>query len=131
MSAGFPNLFMVDGPGSPGAFFQPILLSEYQVQWIGNCLHYLRAHDIPSIETTEQAEDEWTRHGNEVADRTLFNQSDNWYMGANIPGKPRVMLMYIGGFQEYSRRCKEATTTCYRDFVLGAAAHAIKSVAAA
>jgi cation diffusion facilitator CzcD-associated flavoprotein CzcO len=122
MSAGFPNLFMVDGPGSPGAFFQPILLSEYQVQWIGSCLTYLRAHNSGSIESTEQAEAEWTRHGVEVADQTLFNLSDNWYMGANIPGKPRVMLMYIGGFQEYSRRLKEATTTRYRDFQLGAIA---------
>jgi cation diffusion facilitator CzcD-associated flavoprotein CzcO len=131
MSAGCPNLFMVDGPGSPGAFFQPILLSEFQIQWIGRCLDYLRAQNLSSIETTEQAEDEWTRHGLEVADQTLFKYSDNWYMGANIPGKPRVMLMYIGGFQEYSRRCNEATTTRYKDFILGGLPTPVKSPALA
>ena len=118
MTAGFPNLFMIDGPGSPGAFFQPILLSEYQVQWVGSCIDSLSGRRFTSIEPTTEAEQEWILHSTEVANQTLLHLADSWYLGANIPGKPRVSMMYIGGFRKYSKKCNEAALGGYQDCLL-------------
>jgi cation diffusion facilitator CzcD-associated flavoprotein CzcO len=118
MSAGFPNLFIIDGPGSPGAFFQPILLSEFQVRWTVDCLDHLRARDISCIEPGAQAEQDWVTHVTEIANQTLFPLANSWYMGANIPGKARVSLMYLGGFQNYRKHCEAAAANGYRKFSL-------------
>lgn len=108
MAAGFPNMFIIDGPGSPGAFFQPILLSEYQIRWVGNALRYLDVAHASAFEPTTSAEAGWVDHISEVANATLFPEAKSWYMGSNIPGKPVVSLMYLGGFQEYRRRLDKA-----------------------
>jgi cyclohexanone monooxygenase len=118
MSAGFPNLFIVDGPGSPGAFFNPVLLSEYHVNWIADCIRHLDDRQMHSIEATGAAEEEWVQHVNDVLQATLFPRANSWYVGANIPGKSRVSLLYAGGFKEYSRRCKAAAESGYSGFVL-------------
>lgn len=118
MSAGFPNLFSVDGPGSPGAFFSPVLLSEYQVNWIADCLRHLGERSVRSLEPTEAAEEEWINHVNEVVGMTLFPRANSWYMGANIPGKKRVSQLYPGPFPEYNRRCRAAMAYGFADFVL-------------
>lgn len=118
MIAEFPNLFMLDGPGSPGAFFQPILLSEYQGRWLGECIEYMNRHNLTCIEPSAEAENEWVEHSAEMANKTLLPKADSWYMGANIPGKPRVSLMYIGGFPNYSKQCNAAAVNGYKGFIL-------------
>jgi cation diffusion facilitator CzcD-associated flavoprotein CzcO len=120
MMAGFPNMILVNGPGSPSAFFAPIQLAEYQGDWIERCLDYLDAHDLDCIEPTPQAEDEWVAHNDEVAASTLFPKSRNWYMGDNIDGKPRRMLIYIGGFPAYRDACENAAANGYQKFRLSA-----------
>ncbi|MFB4163841.1 flavin-containing monooxygenase [Alteribacillus sp. JSM 102045] len=123
MTSGFPNLFMLDGPGSPGAFYQPILLVEYQAQWVGSCLEYLSRRSLTCIEPTAEAENEWVTHSAEVANQTLLPKADSWYMGANIEGKARVSMMYIGGFQNYSRQCDAAAINDYKGFSLSTKAN--------
>jgi cation diffusion facilitator CzcD-associated flavoprotein CzcO len=118
MSAGFPNLFIIDGPGSPGAFFQPILLSEFQVHWMVDCVAHLRDRDLTCIEPPADAEQDWVAHVSEIANQTLFPLANSWYMGANIPGKARVSLMYLGGFGSYRQHCEEAAANGYGKFLL-------------
>ena len=89
--AGFPNLFTVTGPGSPSVLSNMMNSLEQHVEWIADCIGYLEEHAIGSIEASAEAEDEWMQHVNEAADKTLFFQSNTWYVGANIPGKPRVI----------------------------------------
>jgi cyclohexanone monooxygenase len=119
MIHGFPNLFMLDGPGSPAAVFQPVLLSQFHSNWLGDCFDWLKHEGRGPIEATEASETEWVNHTNEVADATLFPEANSWYMGANIPGKPRVILTYLGGFLEYRRRLAVATEAGYSGFKLG------------
>ncbi|HVT25438.1 MAG TPA: NAD(P)/FAD-dependent oxidoreductase [Rhizomicrobium sp.] len=118
MASGFPNLFIIDGPGSPGAFFHPILLSEYQVRWVGDCISYLWQNGFASIEPSPDTEDRWVGHVNEVTNQFLVSQVDSWYLGSNIPGKPRVPMMYIGGFKQYSGWCDKSAAEGYEDFCL-------------
>ena len=116
--AGFPNLFMVTGPGSPSVLSNMIISIEQHVDWIADCLEHLRAHDLTTIEATESAQSEWVDHVREVADRTLYPEADSWYMGANVPGKPRVFLPYVGGVGRYRQICDEVATSGYKGFLL-------------
>src|SRR5262249_31620060 len=87
---GFPHLFMITGPGSPSVLSNMIVSIEQHVDWIMECLRYHRQHHIDVMEATQPAEDAWVAHVNVVAHHTLFPHANSWYMGANIPGKPRV-----------------------------------------
>jgi cyclohexanone monooxygenase len=116
MTAGFPNLFMVTGPGSPSVLSNMIVSIEQHVEWITDCLAHLRARGQEVIEADRNAEDRWVEHVNEVANRTLYPRAASWYMGANVPGKPRVFMPYIGGVGEYRRRCTEIAQTGYPGF---------------
>ena len=118
MVAGFPNMFLVTGPGSPSVLSNMIVSIEQHVDWIADCLAYQRDHDIAGIEATQGAEDGWVAHVNEVAHNTLYPQANSWYMGANIPGKPRVFLPYIGGIPAYRAICNEVVANGYRGFAL-------------
>ncbi len=118
MVEGFPNFFMMNGPCSPGAVFQPVLLGQYQGDWLADCFDWMAANKRRCIETTPAAQEEWIQHCNAVADATLFPQANSWYMGANIPGKARVILTYLGGFIEYRRRFNEATANGYSGFTV-------------
>jgi cyclohexanone monooxygenase len=118
MTHGFPNLFLIDGPSSLGAVFQPILLSQFEADWLGDCFDWMKREGHTTIEPRAEDEDAWVRHCSEVAETTLFPQTNSWYMGANIPGKPRVILTYLGGFQEYRRRFLEAAADGYSGFVI-------------
>ena len=122
MAAGFPNLFMVTGPGSPSVFTNVIVSIEQHVDWIADCLAALRARGAARITVRPDAEDAWVHHVNEIADKTLFPTAASWYVGANIPGKPRVFLPYVGGFQNYSRICEEIVADDYRGFRIEPAA---------
>jgi cyclohexanone monooxygenase len=123
---GFPNLFTITGPGSPSVFTNMPTAIEQHVEWIGDCLAYLREHGIDAIEATEQATASWTEHVQEVANLTLYPKAASWYTGANIPGKPRSFLPYSGGLDNYSRKCDEVAANGYEGFAL-TATHAVAS----
>jgi len=116
MIAGFPNLFMITGPQSPGVKSQMILACEQHVDWIADCLQYMRNRGLCRIEAEEQAEAAWVQHNNEVADRTLYPLANSWYVGANIPGKPRVFMPYVGGVTAYKKKCDEVAAKGYEGF---------------
>ena len=119
MAAEFPNLFMVTGPGSPSVLSNMMVSIEQDVDWITRCLSYLRANGVKRIEATQQAQDDWVLHGIEVANKTLYPKAASWYMGANIEGKPRVFMPYIGGVKTYRETCTRIAAEGYRGFRLG------------
>jgi cyclohexanone monooxygenase len=118
--AGFPNLFTITGPGSPSVLSNMIVSIEQHVDWITDCLAYLRERGIATIEATVAAEDAWVDHVNEVAGYTLYPRANSWYIGANIPGKPRVFMPYVGGVGTYAKKCDEVAAGGYEGFVLTA-----------
>jgi cyclohexanone monooxygenase len=115
--AGFPNLFNVAGPGSTSAFTNVMVSIEHHVDWIADCVTYLKARGHATIEATEQAESDWVAHVNTVAQRTVYLTCNSWYLGANIPGKPR-MFMPLVGFPPYADKCAEVARNGYDGFVL-------------
>ena len=114
--AGYPNLFMIHGPGSPGVFFTMPLGAERQTAWIDSCIRHLEKTGQGAMEATPDAEAEWDREVNGIADRTLYPLADSWYMGANIPGKPRQFLGHLRGSQ-YFDRLLEVAEAGYEGFV--------------
>jgi cyclohexanone monooxygenase len=118
MTAGFPNMFMITGPGSPSVLSNMMVSIEQHVDWIADCVAYLRAQGLDCIEATQAAEDAWVEHGNEVAHKTLYPLANSWYMGVNIPGKPQVFMPYIGGVGAYRDTCDEIAAEGYRGFEL-------------
>ena len=114
MTAGFPNLFFITGPGSPSVLTNVVVAIEQHVDWIARCLQHMQASGLAVAEPMAEAENEWVAHVNKVADGTLFPTTKSWYMGANIPGKPRVFLPYVGGFGNYSVKCEEVVSDGYR-----------------
>ena len=118
MVSGFPNMFVVTGPGSPGVKTQMIASIEQHVDWIADAIGHMRQQSLDRIEPTPQAESEWVEHVNQVADSTLYPLANSWYMGANIPGKPRVFMPYVGGFDRYKRHCDEVAAKGYEGFTL-------------
>jgi cation diffusion facilitator CzcD-associated flavoprotein CzcO len=117
--AGFPNLFAITGPGSPSVLSNMIVSIEQHVDWIADCLTYLRTHGHATIEATAQAQEAWVQHVNEVGHMTLYPLAPSWYMGANIPGKPRIFMPYIGGVGVYRQKCDEVAAKGYAGFALG------------
>ena len=118
MTAGFPNLFMITGPGSPSVKSNMVASIEQHVDWIADCLQHLRDKEIRRIEAEEGAEDRWVEHVNDVADATLYPQANSWYNGANIVGKPRVFMPYVAGLDKYRKICDEVAANDYRGFSL-------------
>ncbi|MFW3168744.1 flavin-containing monooxygenase [Geodermatophilus sp. CPCC 206100] len=116
--AGFPNLFTITGPGSPSVVSNVIVSIEQHVDWIAECLRYLREHDIATIEPDLDAEDAWVQHVHDVAALTLYPQAPSWFVGANVPGKPRVFMPYLGGVPAYRQRCAEVAAAGYNGFRL-------------
>jgi cyclohexanone monooxygenase len=118
MMAGFPNLFMVTGPQSPGVKSQMILSIEQHVNFIAGCLAHMRTEGYTRIEADQDAEDRWVKYNDEVAHATLYPRANSWYMGANIPGKPRIFMPYVGGVHTYYRLCNEIVAKGYEGFRL-------------
>jgi len=116
--AGFPNLFMITGPGSPSVLSNMIVSIEQHVDWIADCITHLREQGKASIEATVEAENGWVEHVDEVGHMTLYPLADSWYMGANIPGKPRIFMPYIGGVGVYRQKCDDVASKGYEGFVL-------------
>jgi cation diffusion facilitator CzcD-associated flavoprotein CzcO len=117
--AGFPNLFMIHGPGSPGVFFTMPLGAERQMDWVGNCIRHLRDNGLGAIESTPDAEALWDKEIKQIADHTLYPLTDSWYMGANIPGKPRQFVGHLRGSQ-YFERLAEVAEAGYEGFAFEA-----------
>jgi len=122
--AGFPNMFLVTGPGSPGVLSNMVVSIEQHVDWLADCIASLRDRGLDAIEAAPEAEAGWVAHVNEVADATLYPQAGSWYVGANVPGKPRVFMPYVGGCGRYRAEGDEVARAGYRGFRLSGTADA-------
>ena len=117
-SQGFPNLFIIAGPGSPSVLASLIQAIEQHVDWIADCIGHMRDVGAQAIEPDLKYEDDWVEHVNDVAKVSLRSTCSSWYVGANVPGQPRVFMPYIGGFPIYVNQCNEVMTKGYEGFVL-------------
>lgn len=122
MVNGFPNMFTVTGPLSPSVLSNMMVSLEHHVEWITDCIDYLSRKQVTTIEPTIEAELDWSKHANDVAEGTLFPQSDSWYMGANVEGKSRQMLPYVGGVGHYRQITNKIAAAGYRGFELHSSA---------
>jgi len=116
MTSGFPNFFTITGPGSPSVLSNMVVSIEQHVDWVSACLVHMRAERLDVVEPTALAEAGWVQHVNDCGDITLFPRADSWYMGANVPGKPRVFLPYVGGVDRYRKTCDEVVRRGYLGF---------------
>ena len=121
-SAGFPNLFFITGPGSPSVLSNMPVSIEQHVEFVSKIIGEVRERGTELVEPTAQAEQEWTDHVQKVARSTLFPETATWYMGANIPGKPRVFLPYLGGVGRYRQKCDKIAANGYEGFAFDGAA---------
>jgi cation diffusion facilitator CzcD-associated flavoprotein CzcO len=121
---GFPNLFMISGPGAPAVLANMVLHAEAQVNWIADAIAYLDNHGYAAIEASPNAVDGWAVELARRADESLFTKANSWYLGANIAGKPRVFMLFIGGFAAYNDICAEVAEAGYKGFVLAKASSA-------
>ncbi|BCJ50412.1 hypothetical protein Asp14428_18870 [Actinoplanes sp. NBRC 14428] len=117
-SAGFPNLFMITGPGSPSVLSNMVVSIEQHVDWVVDAITHLDAQGLRVIEPAQEAQDAWVAHVNEIAGYTLYPKANSWYMGANVPGKPRVFMPYAGGVGAYRKKCDEVAAKGYEGFRL-------------
>ena len=118
MATEFPNFFMITGPGSPSVLSNMMVSIEQHVDWVTDTLVHMRDNGFDTIEPTPTAEEGWVRHGSDFANISLMKDTNSWYMGANVPGKPRVMLPYLGGVDGYRRICNEVVERDYLGFTL-------------
>jgi cyclohexanone monooxygenase len=117
-SAGFPNLFLLTGPGSPSVLVNMIVSIEQHVDWVTDLIGHARGNGVARIEARLEDEDRWVDHVNELASITLYPKAASWYMGANVPGKPRVFMPYVGGMGPYRDACDDVAANGYRGFIL-------------
>jgi cation diffusion facilitator CzcD-associated flavoprotein CzcO len=119
--AGFPNLFTVTGPGSPSVLCNMPVAIEQHVEWISDCIAHMRKEGLTRIEATEESMDDWVAKVNAAANATVLPQAKHsWYLGANIPGKPRVFMPYAGGMAHYRKICADVAARNYEGFTLSA-----------
>ncbi len=118
---GFPNMFTITGPQSPSVLTNMPVSVEQHVDWITDCIAYMREHDYDVIEANETAEDEWVAETNELAQESMMSQADSWYRGANVPGKPEIFTPYPGGLDLYKLHCMEVAENEYEGFELSSA----------
>jgi cyclohexanone monooxygenase len=116
-TAGFPNLFIVAGPGSPSLLGNVLVSIEQHVDWISDLLTRVRAEGASSVDTSPEAELAWVRHVNDTASAMLYSDADSYYLGAEVPGKPRVFMPYAGGLRRYRRECDEVAAAGYRGLI--------------
>lgn len=114
----FPNLFLVSGPGAPAVLANMVLHAEAHINWIADAIRYLDEHGYAAIEATSDAVDNWIAECNQRAEATLFPKANSWYLGANVPGKPRVFMLFIGGFAVYLDIINEVADAGYKGFEL-------------
>ncbi len=116
--SGFPNLFHVAGPGSPSVLTNMLVSIQQHVEWITDCISWMDKKGFSKIEASREAEVGWVTHVNEVADLTVYPLCNSWYLGANIPGKPRQFMPYVGGFPPYVEKCNDVANKDYEGFHL-------------
>ncbi|MBD9562268.1 flavin-containing monooxygenase [Pseudomonas sp. PDM09] len=116
----FPNFFMITGPGSPSVFSNVVLSIEQHVDWVSDCLQYMQEKGWSRVAVKEQAVLDWVEHVNQVANSTLIPQANSWYVGANIPGKPRVFMPYVGGVGPFRKKCDAEAESGYASFEFSA-----------
>jgi cyclohexanone monooxygenase len=116
MTAGFPNLFVIQGPGSTSVLANVMTGIDQQVNWIADCIGYMQMNGLQAIDPNPDAELNWVAYCNEMVGKTLFLRANSWWLGANIPGKPRVFLPFVGGFKLYREKCAEAAANGYVGF---------------
>lgn len=115
---GFPNLFTITGPGSPSVFTNMIISIEQHVDWIYECLQYMKKNKISEIEASSIAENDWAEYNGSVAKDHIRSSCNSWYMGSNIEGKPNIFMPFIGGFPEYIKICNQIASDDYDGFRL-------------
>jgi cyclohexanone monooxygenase len=118
MIAEMPNLFVVTGPGSPSVFSNMVTSVEQHADWIADCIAYMRTQDYAEIEATSEAQENWVAEVNAAANRTIMPGSNSWYVGANVPGKPRVFMPYLGGAAHYNDTCQQIAKNGYQGCLL-------------
>ena len=118
--SGFPNFFTISGPGSPSVLSNMPVTIEQHVDWITDCIKSMEENGQTCIEADLGAESDWVTHVNQIAEMTLFWQANSWYLGANIPGKPRIFMPYAGGLPNYRLRCDAVAEKGYEGFKLSA-----------
>ncbi len=113
--SGFPNLFTITGPQSPSVMSNMPVSIEQHVEWVTDCIDHMRRNKLTTLEATPQAQEQWVAHVAEIANLTLMTSANSWYMGANIPGKPRRFLPYLGpeGVGGYRKKCDEVAANGY------------------
>jgi cyclohexanone monooxygenase len=116
--AGFPNLFTITGPGSPSVLSNMLISIEQHVDWISDCIEFMRERDLTTIEATPEAQVAWVDHVREMGEKTLYPLANSWYIGANIPSKPRVFMPYVAGVGPYRKRCEQIAAAGYEGFAL-------------
>ncbi|MEM7255352.1 MAG: alpha/beta hydrolase fold domain-containing protein [Pseudomonadota bacterium] len=116
--AGFPNFYTVTGPQSPSVLSNMAVSIEQHVEWICDSINHLRANGFDTIEPTETAQAGWVQYNSDWGDITLFPKANSWYMGANVPGKPRVFLPFVGGVDAYRKACLDVIDEGYLGFEL-------------
>jgi cation diffusion facilitator CzcD-associated flavoprotein CzcO len=117
---GFPNMFTITGPGSPSVLCNMPPAIEHHVEWITNCIEHLQKNKLDFIEAGQDVSESWVERVNAAANETLLPQAKHsWYLGANVPGKPRVFMPYPGGFLRYRKTCEEIVNNGYVGFKLG------------
>jgi len=125
--SGFPNLFLITGPGSPSVLTNMIFSIEQHVRWIAELIEWMRAEGTEVVEPTEAAEDEWVHKIAALADRSLYPATDSWFVGANVPGKPRAFMVYLGGAPAYAKECQDVADAGYAGFEFSRAGAAVLS----
>jgi cation diffusion facilitator CzcD-associated flavoprotein CzcO len=116
--AGFPNLLTVNGPCNPAVLTNVPAAIEHDVEWIASCIEYAEQHELTAIEPTAEAEQEWVDYTADMVHGTMYMKANSWWLGANIPGKPRVFMAFIGGLNVFRRRCAEVAAADYAGFRL-------------
>ncbi|MBM4202960.1 MAG: NAD(P)/FAD-dependent oxidoreductase [Gammaproteobacteria bacterium] len=113
---GFPNLFMITGPGSPSVLTNMLPSIEHHVDWIADCIQWTDQKQVAAIEAAEDAQENWVAHVNEVGETSVYPHCNSWYLGANVPGKPRVFMPYLG-FPPYAEKCRQVVAADYEGFI--------------
>jgi cation diffusion facilitator CzcD-associated flavoprotein CzcO len=113
---GFPNLFTITGPSSPSVLSNMLVSIEQHVDWVSDCIKWMKTEGKATIEPSDSAEQEWAEHTEQLANMTLYPKANSWYMGANVPGKPRMFLAYVGGVGTYRMICDQVAAAGYRGF---------------
>jgi cyclohexanone monooxygenase len=117
-AAGFPNLFLISAAGGTSVFGNMVTVAEEAIDWVADALAWMTENRLKTMEANSKAQDEWTRHVSEVGNTSLLPKTNSWYVGANVPGKPRSFSVYLGGFNVYTARCREVAENGYEGFVM-------------